>query len=279
MIDKYVRFGWIAKHMLYKKAYYPILEGLLSVLTGEKISILEIRPSKTKRELSDELFARLNICSQNKRGHVLLFQLQTSDDASYLERMIFGLSDLQRTAFEYMVPFSMAKNIINVNVVYEDTSFKKDNMYYGKIKLRGAHTKETLDLEILRGIPAMLSFPLPKFFLLVIREYDIFENRYNRPPIVNTAIDEWLYYLETGRIPDDFTASGLIELRECFRLDRLTSDELASYNEYLDKRNLYRMVSLYKQEEKLEKYISNKLKSIDEELNKKIIELKRKYTF
>ena len=52
MKDKYVRFGWIAKHMFYKKTYYSMLEGLLSALT-EKISILEIRPSKTNRKLSN----------------------------------------------------------------------------------------------------------------------------------------------------------------------------------------------------------------------------------
>lgn len=39
-MDKYVRFDWAMKRMLRDKAYFAVLEGLLTVLLEEPIHIL-----------------------------------------------------------------------------------------------------------------------------------------------------------------------------------------------------------------------------------------------
>ena len=39
--DKYVRFDWAAKRMLRNKANFGVLEGLITVLTSQKMQIVE----------------------------------------------------------------------------------------------------------------------------------------------------------------------------------------------------------------------------------------------
>ena len=39
---RFIRFDWAAKHMLRNKADFVIFEGLISVLVGEKVTIVEL---------------------------------------------------------------------------------------------------------------------------------------------------------------------------------------------------------------------------------------------
>jgi hypothetical protein len=49
-MNKYIRFDWAAKYMLRNKADYVIFEGLISVLIGEKVTIVELLESKSNQE-------------------------------------------------------------------------------------------------------------------------------------------------------------------------------------------------------------------------------------
>lgn len=40
--DKYIRFDWAVKRLLRQKANFGVLEGFLTVLLGEPISIMAI---------------------------------------------------------------------------------------------------------------------------------------------------------------------------------------------------------------------------------------------
>ena len=40
--NRYIRFDWAAKYMLRNKADFAIFEGLISVLVGEKVTIVEL---------------------------------------------------------------------------------------------------------------------------------------------------------------------------------------------------------------------------------------------
>lgn len=43
--NKYIRFDWAVKRMLRDKANFAVLEGLVTVLLGEKIVITELLES------------------------------------------------------------------------------------------------------------------------------------------------------------------------------------------------------------------------------------------
>ncbi|MDE6768504.1 MAG: hypothetical protein K2J78_02130, partial [Muribaculaceae bacterium] len=56
--NKYVSFDWAMKHMLRDKANFDVLEGLLTVLIGEKITIVEILESEGNQDTEKDKFNR-----------------------------------------------------------------------------------------------------------------------------------------------------------------------------------------------------------------------------
>ena len=62
--NKYIRFDWAATRMLRDKANFAVLEGLITVLIGEAVHIIEILESEGNQEIcrltgltADELVA------------------------------------------------------------------------------------------------------------------------------------------------------------------------------------------------------------------------------
>ena len=47
--NKYIHFDWAVKHMLRDKANFAVLEGLITVLFGRKITIVEILENKEEQ--------------------------------------------------------------------------------------------------------------------------------------------------------------------------------------------------------------------------------------
>ena len=48
--DKYIRFDWAMKRLLRNKANFAVLEGLLTTLLGEKITIRRLLESESNQE-------------------------------------------------------------------------------------------------------------------------------------------------------------------------------------------------------------------------------------
>lgn len=49
--ERYIRFDWAMKRMLRDKANFAVLEGLLTVLLGEKITIIELLESESNQQI------------------------------------------------------------------------------------------------------------------------------------------------------------------------------------------------------------------------------------
>ena len=60
-----VRFDWAAKRILRDKANFGVLEGLLTVLLKEKITISQILESESNQNFRDEKFNRVDIKAIN----------------------------------------------------------------------------------------------------------------------------------------------------------------------------------------------------------------------
>ena len=65
----------------------------------------------------------------------------------------------------------------------------------------------------------------PEYYILRVNDFD----KWSKVPL-----EQWIYFLNTGEIPDDADAPGLCEAREHLKLDRLSKDELKAYYRHLD---------------------------------------------
>ena len=59
-------------------------------------------------------------------------------------------------------------------------------------------------------------------------------NNFNK--VAKESLDQWISFLKTGDIPEDFTAQGLPEARERLRVDSLPEEEKRKYYRELDRR-------------------------------------------
>lgn len=59
--NTYIRFDWAMKHMLRDKSNFGILEGLISVLLGEDVKIVELLESESNQDSESDKFNRVDI--------------------------------------------------------------------------------------------------------------------------------------------------------------------------------------------------------------------------
>ena len=72
MKRKLISFDWAIKRILRSKANFEILEGFLSELLFEDITILEILESESNQEQKNDKFNRLDIKVKNQKNQYLL---------------------------------------------------------------------------------------------------------------------------------------------------------------------------------------------------------------
>ena len=65
----------------------------------------------------------------------------------------------------------------------------------------------------------------PEYYILKV-------NDFNR--VAKTPLEEWIYYLNTGNVPEHATAPGLDKVKEQLKLDRMSREELNAYYKHLD---------------------------------------------
>ena len=70
--NKYIRFDWVVKRMLRDKANFAVLEGLITVLTGEQVTIAEILESDGNQVNTVDKFNRVDIKAKNERGDIMV---------------------------------------------------------------------------------------------------------------------------------------------------------------------------------------------------------------
>ncbi len=52
--DRYIRFDWAVKRLLRQKANFGVLEGFLTVLLDEEVTIIELLESESNQQAADD---------------------------------------------------------------------------------------------------------------------------------------------------------------------------------------------------------------------------------
>ena len=64
----YIRFDWAMKRLLRNKANFSVLEGLLTTLLGENITIRDLLESESNQEEEFDKYNRVDMLAVNYRG-------------------------------------------------------------------------------------------------------------------------------------------------------------------------------------------------------------------
>jgi predicted transposase/invertase (TIGR01784 family) len=226
--SNYIRFDWAMKRLLRNKANFSVLEGFLTTLLNEKIVIQKLLESESNQEDEFDKYNRVDMLAENSKGELILIEVQNNNEYAYFQRMLFGTSKLVTEYINRGEGYDKVRKIYSVNIVYFSLGNGKDIVYHGKTEFRGIHQHDILELTPFQKqtfkVDAVSQL-YPEYYILKVNDFN---------QIAKSPLEEWIYYLNTGDIPDSATAPGLDEARSRLKLDRMNKAELDAYYRHLD---------------------------------------------
>ena len=222
-MENLIRFDWAMKRLLRDKSNFVVLEGFLSVLLGEKITIDRFLESESNQEDANDKFNRADILAIDSKERFIIIEVQNNRELSYFHRMLYGVS---KTVSEYInlgEDYDKVRKVYSINIVYFELGQGKDYVYHGRNEFRGIHDGDLLQLsrrqqEIFKCKYASDIFP--EYYVLKVNDFN---------KVAKTPLDEWMCFLKTGRIEATATAQGLPEARERLRVDAMPEAERRAY--------------------------------------------------
>lgn len=224
----YIRFDWAMKRLLRNKANYAVLEGLLTTLLEDKVKICKLLESESNQEDEYDKYNRVDMLAEDSRGELILIEVQNNNEYAYFQRMLFGASKLVTEYINRGEGYEKVRKVYSVNIVYFSLGHGKDFVYHGKTEFRGIHEGDLLELSPFQR----QTFKVDQVSQLYPEYYILKVNDFNR--VAKTPLEEWIYYLNTGEVPEGATAPGLETVKEQLQLDRMSQDELKAYYRHLD---------------------------------------------
>ena len=226
--NKYIRFDWAVKRMLRDKANFAVLEGLITVLTGEQVTIVEILESEGNQERAVDKFNRVDIKAKNERGDIILVEVQLTRQLYYLQRMLYGVSKAITEHIEIGNKYDKVKKVYSINILYFDLGQGSDYLYHGKTVFTGVHTGDRLKVNTREADEIRMTVPedvFPEYYIIRVNEFN---------DVARTPIEEWLDYLKNNRIKDDTSTPGLKEARQRLLYMTMTDAERKAYDAHMD---------------------------------------------
>lgn len=222
-----IRFDWAMKKMLRDKANFDILEGFLSELLSEEITINSILESESNKSTEEEKLNRVDILVKNSKGELVIIEVQNTQEYDYLHRILFGTSKAIIDHIKEGEPYASVKKIISITIAYFDLAQGADYIYHGTTSFKGIHKGDILNLgkrqKELYGKERVADI-FPEYWLIKVSK---FKNQ------VNDAIDQWVYFLKNGTIKDSFSAKGLDAAKKKLDKMNLTHEQEIEYQAYL----------------------------------------------
>ena len=205
--NKYIRFDWAVKRMLRDKANFAVLEGLITVLTGEVVKIEELLESEGNQESASDKFNRVDIKAKNVKGEIIIVEVQLTRQLYFLQRMLYGVSKAITEHIDIGQKYDEVKKVYSINILYFDLGRGSDYLYHGKTVFTGVHTNDLLEVNIKEAEELRMRVPqdiFPEYYIIRVNEFN---------SVATTPIEEWLDYLKNNRIKDDTSTPGLREAR------------------------------------------------------------------
>jgi predicted transposase/invertase (TIGR01784 family) len=233
MGSTHIRFDWAIKRLLRQKANFGILEGFLSELLRQDVTIVEILESESNKDSLDDKLNRVDILAKIDAGELVIIEVQNERQHDYFHRMNFSQAKLITQYLFEADKYKDVKRIISVNIVYFELGQGNDYVYEGHTEFRGIHSNELLTLS---GSQIKMFPYLNSVSEIFARYYIIKVNVFN--DVAKDPLDEWIYFLKNSEIKDSFVAKGIREAKEKMRKDDLQGSEKEAYEQYVKEQRI-----------------------------------------
>jgi predicted transposase/invertase (TIGR01784 family) len=226
MPRKLISFDWALKRLLRSKANFGILEGFLSELLFEDITILEILESESNKATYDDKSNRIDIKVKNHKEEMVLIEIQYGRELDYMQRMLYGTSKVISEHIKEGDSYAKIVKVVSINILYFDFGEGDDYIYKGTTTFRGMHNHSILKLN-----PKQEELYKTNQIDKIYPEYYVIKvNNFNA--IAKDRLDEWIYFLKTEEILTNFQAKGLEKAKEVLDYLKMSQEEQKSYEAF-----------------------------------------------
>jgi predicted transposase/invertase (TIGR01784 family) len=226
-MEKLIRFDWAIKKLLRDKANFSVLEGFLSAVLREDVTVINLLESESNQEDSFDKFNRVDLLVENSKKELLLIEVQVKSEYDFFHRIAYGVAKLMSEYLEKGQPYREIKKIISVSITYFSLGLGTDYLYYGSTNFVGVHTNDILALtekqQEVFGIREVRKI-FPEHYLIRVEDF---------PDKVQSALDEWIYMLKHSEVRPEFTAHHIQEASAKLRLMSLDEPLRKAYDDYM----------------------------------------------
>ncbi|NET59703.1 MAG: hypothetical protein F6K47_27200 [Symploca sp. SIO2E6] len=223
MPTKHIRFDWAIKKLLRNKANYVVLEGFLSELLHQDITIKTLLESESNQQTQEDKSNRVDIVAETANSELILIEVQSNSQLNYFYSMLYGVSQLVKEYLERGQEYGEIKKVYSVNIVYSNQEKGQDYIYRLNSEFMGLNMGDVLELSKAQEKKfniAKVADIFPEYYLLKVRNFQ---------GAVETTLQEWIYFLRNSEIKEEFTAKGMVEAKEALRVNNLSEKERAAY--------------------------------------------------
>ncbi len=253
-----VSFDWAAKKILRDKANFDILEGFLATLLKQEIKIVSILESESTPEHATDKFNKVDLLVEDQHRELLIIEIQNNREVHYLERLLYGASKLIIDHVQLGESYEKIKKVISISILYFLLGEgETDYVYHGSTAFHGLHDGSKLELKrykreaLLNGHVDVVKKAFPEYYLIEVQRFQ---------DIIQSDLDEWIYFFKNSEIKDDFKAKNIQLLREKLDLLKMPEGERNAYERYLmNKASEKDVIETAKLEGKLEGKIEGKI--------------------
>jgi len=211
-----VSFDWALKSILRKKDNFGILEGFLSDLLNDNISIVELLESEGNQYYEIDKFNRVDLKAKDGRGREIIIEVQHDKEPDYLGRIYYGTS---KTALENMRvgrKYADVKKIISVSIVYWKL-LERSYLIKGSMKFEDmVNDYQEIKVKEAEDVFADYYFIQPEWFN---------DN-------IKSKIDEWVYLFKHSAVKGDVEATNIAMAREKLDELKMPEEERRAYEAY-----------------------------------------------
>lgn len=229
-----IRFDWAMKNLLRDKANFDVLEGFLTALLKQNITIIEILESESNISDAEKKLNRVDILIQNEQKEYVIIEIQNYHVTAYLERILFGVSKVIIDSIKSGEYYHNIKKVISISILYFNLGLGEDYIFHGDTQFKGVHTNEPLIMRRLKTI----NQDTKKREFRKYQSQDIFPEYYlinveRFTDILESNIDEWIYLFKHAILPPHYKDKNLNQAEKKLNLLKMTPEQRRHYDLYL----------------------------------------------
>jgi predicted transposase/invertase (TIGR01784 family) len=222
-----VSFDWAIKRLLRNKASFGILNGFLTELLKQDITVNEILESEGNQEDPSDKFNKLDLLCVDSKSEMIIIEVQFYEESDYFHRCLYATSKVITEYISKGDPYKVVRKVYSINILYFDLGHGTDYIYKGQIDFGGIHQKDRLELSENQKMKFGKTYPseiFPEYYLVKV-------NNFNN--VATNTLDEWIYFLKNTQLPKSYSARGLSLVASQLKYDNMDIAAKQQYDQYL----------------------------------------------